>query len=315
MATQIELFPESPFCVRLRMTEATRIFWETYWQFVPKARTSKKCFKRINEFFAGRYVDELGAAEIEAFRRHLAEYGLKANTVNTHHALLTRIYNKMGEWKEAGMHAGIDFSKIPLPLKNPGSQVPKVDEGQFARKIAWSKKTVYRIISAAIGLNDLDLAEIIEMLYMTKLRPGDLWAMTDRNIDLARSLLTGIQHKTITRRLPSGVPYLIAITPRMGRLLARRLERLPAGQALFKAPSIQRFNLVRVAAGAPHVQLRDFRPSAATLLLDNGIDPETVRESLGHTTLRMLPVYAPRTVVHQRRAQAVLEREETEILT
>lgn len=47
------------------------------------------------------------------------------------------------------------------------------------------------------------------------------------------------------------------------------------------------------------IQMRDIRGSAASHLLDNGVDPETVRKTLGHTTLRMLPSYdkRPETVV------------------
>jgi integrase len=71
---------------------------------------------------------------------------------------------------------------------------------------------------------------------------------------------------------------------------------------------------VRALAGLPCIQLRDLRPSSATLLLDNHVDAETVAESLGHTTLRMLPTYTPRSLAHQIAAQKVLEDPKTEIL-
>jgi len=309
---QLELFSTGPFTLRWPMPDALAFFWANYWCFLPKAKTSKKPMARLVQFFAGRYADEISKTDVEALRRHLASLGLKANTINTHHVLLTRFFNKLAEWKEGGSFNGLDFSKITLPLKNPGSLVPKVDERQFARKVAWPKRLVYKLINVANVLNLPEVADAIEILYLSKLRPGDVWNLSERNIDFAHMILSGIQHKTITSRMPSGIPYMIALTPRMATILKRRLAE---GEPLFSKKRVEAgFKIVRKAAGARLVQIRDFRPSSATLLLDNGIDPETVSESLGHTTPRMLPTYAPRSIVHQRKAQAVLEKEETEIL-
>lgn len=324
---QLELFPDAPFSLRLPIEDAIALFRRTYWDFLPKARTTGKCFERLHDFFrlrGIRYVDEVSKITVEDLRRHLSGLGLKQNTINTHHALVTRLFSVLYERRELGSWEGIDMRRIPLPKKNPGSQVRKVNEKQFERRVAWPKKTVYRIVQSALDLNDLLLAEITEMLYLTRLRPGDLWDMTDLNVDLSHMVIHGIQHKTITRRLPSGVPYLLAITPHMAAILRRRMEITPSGQHLFRDNSVslvawlgqvqKRFNLVRARAGLKRVQLRDFRPSSATLLADNLVDLQTVQESLGHTSPRNLPVYTRRTVGHQRRAQEILENKDTEIL-
>jgi integrase len=313
--TQLELFSSGPFTLRLPVGGALTIFFELYWKHTAKSKTTAKVFKRIAAFFADRYVDEISKSDIEAFRRHLIAIGLRGNTVNTHHVVLSRMFTKLSEWKEARSFGGTDFSNITLPARNPAALVPKVNEALFRRGVAWPKTLVYRIINAAVRMNDLDLAEIVEMLYLTRLRPGDLWRMSDRNVNIPRMVLAGIQNKTVTSRNPSGVPYLIAISERMKRVLVRRIEKTAPGLPLFRPSNLQkRFNAVRVLANAKQVQLRDFRPSAATLLLDNNIDPRTVSDSLGQTTLRMLPAYTPRKIVHLRKAQEVLEKKETEII-
>lgn len=327
MTDQLELSLGGSFAVRLLLTDALQIFWDTDWSHTSRASNTRKCFERISEFFkvAGiRYVDEVTKASVEDMRRTLGNAGLKANTVNTHHMILTRFFNALNEWQEARWHHGIDFANVQLPRKNPAAQVPKVDERQFARKVAWPKRLVRRIIETAKAMDDIDMAEIIEVLYGTRLRPGDVFLMTDRNVDLVRLILSGIQHKTITRRLPSGIPYLIAIPKRCLPIFRRRVQTNASGDPLFREPQTKirtwmnsirkRFHIISTAAKAGQVQLRDFRPSSATLLLDNGIDPETVKDLLGHTTLRMLPSYAPRTLLHQRRAHETLEKDETEIL-
>lgn len=313
--TQLELFSNAPFSIRLTLSEALRLLWDHDWQFLARASTTRKCWPRINSILSGRYVDEIGREDIERLRRELAAQGLSPASVNIHHGIMVRLFNKLYEWKEQRTAHGIDFTKISLPSRNPAQMVPRADERPFARKIAWPKKLVLRLIAAAQRLGDQDFAEKIQMLYATRLRPGDLWRMTSNNVDLARNTLSGIQHKTITRRLPSGVPYLLAIGPIERNILERRLAIRAEGEPLFPESNHQkRWKRIRTVANLNHVQLRDLRPSSATLLLDNNIDVETVADSLGHTTLRMLPRYARRTIIHQRKAQEVLADAKTEIL-
>lgn len=321
---QLEFSLGAPFSVRFPFSEALTFFWEHYWANTVKASTTKRCFKRMGDFFRNRYLDEITMSDVEGFRRYLASMGLKGNTINTHHMILTRMFNKFEEWKDGRVFEGVDFSRVPLPTKNPASLVPKISEKQFERGVAWPKKTIYKVINMASMMGDQFLADILEMLYLTKLRPGDLWRITEKNVDLPHRVLRGIQHKTITSRLPSGIPYLIAITNKMAVIISRRSLLVPPGLPLFmdytmtidgwKKAVLIRFKRVCRAAKCPHIQMRDFRPSAATLLMDNNVDPQTVQDSLGHTSLRMLPAYTPRSIVHQRKAQNILEDPDTEIL-
>lgn len=315
MSEQLELLLDVPFMLRLPFPEALALFGALYWFRLPIGKKSKSHFLRLKTFFANHYLDTITKTNIAQMREAFAAQGLKGNTINKAHCIMSRVFSKFEEWKDARYVEGHDFSRLSLPRKNPASLVPRVNERQFQRNVAWPKKVVYKLIRTAEIFGDTDMAEIIEVLYLTRLRPGDLWLMTEKNVNLARRIIFGIQHKTITTRYPSGVPYLIPISPRVAEILERRISRAVGG-VLFKRTNLQkRFKAVRIAASLKHVQLRDFRPSSATLLLDNGIDPETVRDSLGHTTLRLLPSYAPRKLVHLAKAQAVLEDKETEILT
>jgi|GEM_PF-2374302 len=328
-AVQLELFASGPFTVRLLVPDTVDLWWEHDWKDRPKARTCGKHRERIKRFFKDRYCDEVSKFDIEKMRRDFAvpglysQGGLKPNSINTPHGMVTRMFNWLYQCREVGVVHGIDFRKVPLPPRNPGSLVPKVNELPFANKTVWPKKVVYRLIGAAISLNDLLVAEIIEALYLTRLRPCDLWRITDKNVDLARGVLTGIQHKTVTRRNPSGKPYVIAIR-NLNRILRRRMEVVPSGTPLFVDGNLsaeswarvvqRRFTTVAAVANLPHVKLKHLRPSSATLLLDNNVPSQTVVESLGHSDDRMLPVYTPRKIVHLIEAQEVLERDGTEIL-
>ena len=83
-------------------------------------------------------------------------------------------------------------------------------------------------------------------------------------------------------------------------ILLPRLARVKPGTPLFSKRNMQkRWARVRDLAGCGHVQMRDLRRTAASLLIDKGFDLLTVSESLGHTTTRMLGSYAARALPHQ----------------
>ncbi len=300
------------------------LWWDLDWSKTAKSRSTRPAFKRIASFWAARFVDELARQDMVSLREHLIFLGLKPNTVNTHHTMVTRWMTWLFECKDAGLVHGMDFRPISLPKKNVGSEVPKVDEKQFNRNIAWPKEVVHKLVAAAQRVNDQFMADVVETLYITMLRPGDVWEIERRNVDMAHKVLQGIQHKSIRRSMPSGLPYSKVITPRLEVIFRRRLALTAPGAPLFRDPEYaheawrrqmgRRFDVLRTAAQLPHVNLRDFRPSAATLSLDNGVDVETLRLALGHSTSRQLPTYARRTLAHLRLAQEKLEDSESDIL-
>lgn len=320
---QMELFVSSPFSVRLPVLEALDLFWEHDWSRTAAFDRTVQHFNRLRILFTGRYVDEISKFDIEGMRQKLGVddpegrwKALKPNTINKAHTIFKRMFNWLYECQEAQKAFGIDFTKIPLPRKNPCNLVPKTDERPFMRDVPWMRKHIVQLQEAAILLGDVDMSEIIDMLYKLSMRQSDLFRMTEKNVKLAQMIVTGIQNKTITRKYPSGVPYLNAITPSMKAILERRIAKTQPGEPLFKKTNLQkRFNRVRKLAKLPSFRLDDIRHVVLTLLTDNLVAPRTIQEFAGHTTLRQQPTYTQRSLVHLRHAVNVLEREDTEILT
>lgn len=288
---QLELFVEGPFTLRIKIEDAVRIFWDNYWCHLPSSKTTKAHFGRIQSFFRGQYLDSISKADVERFRRYMTGSGYSEATTNKGHMILSRIYSKMAEYKEGRFVNGTDFSKITLPARNPAAQVPKVNERKYARQVFITKEHKKILCSYA----DEDLCEIIDGLYWTQLRQSDFFRIMDTSVDLIKTVITGIQHKTITTKNPSGVPFKVFIPAEKIEMIQHRIGATKPGTPIFRKKNLQkRWQRIRRLAGMPLVQLRDLRGSAASFLLDNGIDPETVRKGLGHTTLRMLPIYDKR---------------------
>lgn len=292
---QLELFADAPFSLRLSVEEGMTIFWENYWKKLPFGRASRSHVKRILEFFKGRLMDTVSKHDVEAFREHLKGLRLSPSTINKHQMVLTRLFSKLMEYKQEGIVNGVDFSKITLPLRNPASMVPKVNESPFARKTVISPDD-FRVLRSYA---DNDLRDILNMLVWTRLRPGDLRRITVNNLNWYTNQMEGIQHKTITTRNPSGVAYHASITPRIKELLNYRISQVKPGTPLFNFTNIaKRWNRTRKMSGILLVQLRDLRRSGSTYLMDNGTDEITVSEGLGHTTTRTTRVYVPRQKKH-----------------
>jgi integrase len=300
IAEQLELFAEGPFTLRVTIEDAVRIFWDNYWSHLPFGSKSHAHRERILQFFKGSYLDSISKADVERFRRRMKENGYTDSTINKSHMMLARIFTKFQEYKEGRFVNGVDFSKIVLPEKSPAAQVPRVNEKKRGRKEAPKPEEMRRLISYA----DEDLKDILNGLYWTLLRPSDFFRITDRNVNLSRMMLEGTQHKTITTRNPTGNPYRIPITIDLAIVLKRRMETTKPGTALFRRKNIpKRFNRARGLADLNWVQLgRDIRRAGAIQLLDKGIDPYTVAELLGHSSLDMLPRYTPRTDKHLKEA-------------
>lgn len=321
---QFELFEQAPWGVRQRVPDSLSVWLIHDWSLTAKSKTTVAAFRRLCTFWAGRFADELAKPDMEALIRHLQALGLGNAAINTHHTMVTRWMSWLDECKAIGIAHDIDWRPITIPAANIGSLVSKLPEKP--RGVAWSKLVVNRLVGICQRLDDQFMADLIESLYISKVRLVDHWHMEETNVDLAHLIVAGTQHKSINRRRPIGKPYVKPLTARLEIIYRRRIDaaRRQGWKHLWRDSTYnveswrrkvdQRFAEIRAAAGMAHVQLRDMKPSAATLELDNGIDSQTVAEGMGHKDQRHLPVYARRNLTHQRRAQELLEDAETEII-
>ena len=159
-----------------------------------------------------------------------------------------------------------------------------------------------------MGLRD---AAVLELLYATGMRVGELCALDVDDVDRARRVVRVFGKGRKERTVPYGLPA--------DRALARWLETgrpalsLPgAGTALFLGARGARIGQRAVRAlvhrrlaevpGAPDVGPHGLRHSAATHLLDGGADLRTVQELLGHSSLATTQIYTHVTTEHLRRA-------------
>jgi integrase/recombinase XerC len=141
---------------------------------------------------------------------------------------------------------------------------------------------------------------IVELLYATGVRVGELAGLDIDDLDPDRRTLRVIGKGNKERTVPYGVPAALALDDwlRRGRPL---LVRDNSGPALFLGSRGSRVDQRQVrelvnkllealgdtSASGPHA----LRHSAATHLLDGGADLRAVQEILGHSSLATTQIY------------------------
>lgn len=149
----------------------------------------------------------------------------------------------------------------------------------------------------ALGLRDL---AILELLYATGIRVGELVAVDIDDIDRARRVVRVFGKGRKERMVPFGVPAADAVD----RWVERGRPQLAvdgSGAALFLGTrgaridqrAVRRVVHDRIAAveGAPDVGPHGLRHTAATHLLEGGADLRSVQEILGHASLGTTQIY------------------------
>ena len=147
------------------------------------------------------------------------------------------------------------------------------------------------------GLRD---AAMLELLYATGMRVGELVGLDVGDVDLVRCVarVTGKGNKQ--RTVPFGEPAADAVEAWLGRGRRELFSERTADDALFLGARGGRIDqrqvrrVVEAAAsesGAGELSPHSLRHSAATHLLEGGADLRIVQEMLGHASLSTTQVY------------------------
>ncbi len=150
---------------------------------------------------------------------------------------------------------------------------------------------------SAIGLRDV---AILELLYATGIRVGELCGLDVDDVDRGRRVVRVFGKGRKERTVPYGVPADRAV----GAWLADGRPRLftsGAGPAMFLGARGRRMDQRAVrtlvharlaeVADAPDMGPHGLRHTAATHLLEGGADLRTVQEMLGHASLATTQIY------------------------
>ncbi len=152
---------------------------------------------------------------------------------------------------------------------------------------------------------------IVELLYATGIRVGELVGLDVDDVDRSRRVVRVLGKGSKQRTVPYGVAAERALTDWLTRGRPQ-LATQQSGAALILGArggridqrSVRRIvhQRLRGVPGAPDVGPHGLRHTAATHLLDGGADLRAVQELLGHASLATTQIYTHVSVERLRRA-------------
>lgn len=276
--------------------------------------------KRLWEHFKGRKVDSIGADEVNAFFRDMANKGYARQTAHQHMVVLSMIFDYAIVSKLATVNP-CKAVKLPSGMGSTKREIPTDEQLQKVRD----------------GVH-LEFGLFPYMLLYTGLRRGELLALRWEDIDRKRNCI----HVYKSVHFVEGSPRIKEPKTESGRrsvvLLDALREVLPEGGSGYifggKKPMMEgamytAWNNWAGAAGlatmrekkrwhagdkrhyisrkwVPEITPHQLRHAFATILFDAGVDAKDAQDLLGHASLDMtLGVY---THIRQSRREATANK-------
>lgn len=247
----------------------------------------------------------LSELDIRTLRSWLAKQQTlgKARTTMARRATAVRVFTAWAlrtgrAATDPGALLGSPKARKPLP--------PALDQSQ-ARALL-EAAAVQADDGSPVGLRDV---AILELLYATGIRVGELCGLDVDDVDRSRRVVRVFGKGRKERTVPYGLPADRAV----GRWLEEGRPRLlvpGAGAAVFLGARGRRIDQRAVRTmvhrrlgdvpGAPDLGPHGLRHTAATHLLEGGADLRTVQELLGHASLATTQIYTHVTTERLRSA-------------
>ncbi len=254
-------------------------------------RRFKDCFgdmqladisQEMIERYLARRKDTVVGHEKDGSPKHLAPA-----TLNRELACLKTMFSKAIEWGKV--------------LVNPCAKVKKLRENNERTRFLTEDemRRLYEIAS-------VELRQILAVLLQSGMRKGELQNLKWENLDFNNA------HISLTKTKSGKVRHIPMTVAVKQVLLQRRLNK-KSDMWVFPGKKGKpydfggAFETVRVKAGLKDVRLHDIRHTFASNLAMRGADMMTIKELLGHSSLKMTERYSHLTSKHKVDAMARLE--------
>lgn len=200
-------------------------------------------------------------------------------------------------YKPATVNRSLGALKKALHMAWEKGKTGDIDYSAHVKRIPENnQRTTYLSMAEVKAIADRASEQVraaIWIALLTGCRRGEVCKIAETDIGKKTIRIQAGNTKTLRYR---EVPIVPALRPWLKFLpLAINFEGVKSG-----------FRRAREAAGMPHVHFHDLRHSCATILLGLGAELHTVREILGHTSVKTTERYAHVMVKPQREALAKL---------
>jgi integrase/recombinase XerC len=272
------------------------------------AKAYRKDLEDLVEFVVGRGCNELGDVGIMELRGWLADqrnHGLTSATI-ARRATAARTFFA---WATHNGHLTEDPASA-LVIPKVSKKLPNVLQQNQATQIM-QRAATRADDNSPEHIRDL---AILEMMYATGIRVGELVGLDINDIDQSRRTIRVTGKGSKQRVVPFGSKADQTLTNYL-KTVRKSLANENSGQAVFLGSRGKRIDqrvvrkmvteVLATLEGVPDLSPHGFRHSAATHLIEGGADIRAVQEMLGHASLSTTQLY---THVSMDRLRAVFEQ-------
>lgn len=253
-------------------------------------------FKHLKPFFDGKTLADITPREISRYVDKRRSDGSSSSSINNERNTLSKAFNlAINQW---------EWCK-----ENPCSKIPKErDTSRYERILATDEEA--RLIFHSKSYLHGQLPEIITVALHTGMRLGEILNMQWENINLFQKTITVTETKNKENRT-------IPMTNTIFEILAEKGKVQNISGWVFatsKGTKIRMRNMQREwyntleKAGITDFRFHDLRHTAASRMVQAGVDIYSVAKILGHKTLEITKRYAHHNVDSLRNAVAVLDK-------
>jgi len=237
-------------------------------------KTDRSCIKNMNHYFGNIYLSELTSEDIEKFKKDKLSNGLQKSTVNRYLAILRKMLNLAKDWGYLPQEREIRFRLFP---ERDNLKERILSEAEEKRLLQTSSELVKSVVKVALNTG-MRLREILNLRWNQinfnarvikvdnakngKIRFVDVNTPLLRELQMLRS--RDGQSPNVFSNPETGKPYLDIKTG-------------------FKAACRR--------AGIEGLRFHDLRHTFASRLVERGVDLITVKDLLGHSTVKMTERY------------------------
>ena len=250
----------------------------------------EESLKHLKPFLKEKTLQEIGPELIENYKlKRKAEKTKKKSkvsesTINRELALLKTIFNKAVEWGK------IDTNRL--------IKVKKFKEKQKPMKILKDEEAI-RLIDFALP----HLKPVLIVVLNTGMRKGEILSLKWENIDFKNGLIFVKDSKSADREVP--INYLVFETLKELPRIAEFIFYNPKTNSHIKDVK-NSFRTARNNAKIKGLIFHDLRHTAASRMIQAGVDLVTVSRILGHSSIQMTTRYIHPTTEIMRNAVAKL---------
>jgi|GEM_PF-153251 excisionase family DNA binding protein len=272
---------------RIKFSEFSQIYINDYAMTVKRSWRGDKCRLGVLEpYFKDVYLDEVTPLMIQKCVAWRLKSGNSKSSANRYLALLKKMFNLAIE--EGYLEA------------NPAAKIKLFSEKDCLKERILTEDEEVRLKDASYPV----LRSVICVALNTGMRHGEILNLRWNQVDLERSAVT-------VERTKSGRPRTIPLNPPLlEELLSLRRQNGHSPYLFPNADSGKPLRSMRTSfraacrrAGISGLRFHDLRHTFGSRLVEKGVDIETVRSLLGHSSIAITQRYVHST--DERRKSAV----------